>query len=116
MHHPSSLLNLSRGLAGTLLLATFCAQLGCVSSAPSDYAERSSLVVVEVEGEVQMSWMSQPGRSYTILYSDSAEAAPEQWKPLPGYTEIPGNGENMTARDRHPARVERKYRLRSTVK
>jgi hypothetical protein len=116
MRSPPSFAKLKRAIIGGILLAIICSQDGCVSTATTDYAERSSLVVVEVEGAVQMSWQSQTGRSYTILYSDTGDESPDQWKPLPGYTEMPGSGGSMSAKDRLPAGVDRKYRLHSTVK
>ncbi len=88
---------------------------GCATTQGSDEleADRTSLVVVEVEGEVQMSWNSSIGRSYTILYSDMPNPRADQWNPLSNHTNMRGTGRTMTARDRLPPNVPRQYRLRS---
>jgi hypothetical protein len=78
--------------------------------------ERTSLVVVEVEGVVSMSWKSFPDRSYTIIYSDRADVSADQWRPLPGYSNMPGTEGTMTAEDRIERGASRHYRLRSVPK
>lgn len=76
---------------------------------------RSSLVVVKVEGRVEMSWNSTEGHSYTVLYSDRRDAPINEWKALPGYIDLKGSGGTMTARDRIPKGTIRNYRLRTAV-
>lgn len=97
------------------IVALFCIA-GCATTQSVDELEagRTSLVVVEVEGEVQMSWSSSVGRSYTILYADSANPRADEWSPLPNHTNLRGTGRTMTARDRLPPNVPRQYRLRSS--
>lgn len=97
-----------------LLLVTACVGCSTIDSSRMD-TERTSLVVVEVEGRVQMSWSSIEGRSYTIIYSDNANTPVNQWRPLPGYVDIPGTGGQMTATDNIPKGATRHYRLRTAV-
>jgi len=100
-------------LALPLLLLTLA---GCATmSEPRIHDDRSSLVVVEVDGRVDMSWNSKKGRSYTVLYSDRKNAPINEWRALPGYIDIKGSGGTMTARDLVPKGINRNYRLRTAV-
>ncbi len=100
-----------------LWLAMLVLLMGCATNRSSNVIEqdRTSLVVVEVEGNVQMSWNSSTNRSYTILYTDSSQPRVDHWTPLAGYVNLRGTGRTMTAQDRLPPGVNRQYRLRSSA-
>jgi len=78
--------------------------------------ERASLIVVRSGTDVKMSWNSQPGRSYTILYSTRRDARGNEWLPLKGYVNMRGTGGTMRASQQVPIGEEYFYRLRSTDK
>lgn len=88
---------------------------GCVteiveSSAP---ITRTKLVVTRSLYGALISWPSEQGVFYTILYS-SSRSSKANWKPLPGYMNILGTGASMQITDPAPSVRKRYYRLHKT--
>ena len=84
---------------------------GCTSTRVGPQSEiRSTLVVAKAGDSVKLNWESKPGLLYTVVYSASL-GANARWEPLPGYENMPGTGELMSAEDNSPGSETRYYRL-----
>ncbi len=72
---------------------------------------RRALFVCVVEDQVTLSWKTEPGSVYTIMYTDkpSGEA---KWAPLPGYIQMPGTGKTETAKFKVDPARPRRFNLR----
>jgi hypothetical protein len=72
---------------------------------------RRALFVCVVEDQVTLSWKTEPGSVYTIMYTDkpSGEA---KWAPLPGYVQVPGTGKTETAKFKIDPARPRRFNLR----
>lgn len=70
-----------------------------------------ALFVCVVQDEVTLSWDSERGRLYTILYTDkpSGDAI---WSPLPGYVRMPGTGRTETLKFKVDPIRPRRFNLR----
>jgi len=70
-----------------------------------------ALIVCVVQDEVTLTWNSERGRLYTILYTDkpSGDAI---WSPLPGYVRMPGTGRTETLKFRVDPIRPRRFNLR----
>ncbi|MCX7818959.1 MAG: hypothetical protein N2652_07125 [Kiritimatiellae bacterium] len=70
-----------------------------------------ALFVCVVQDEVTLSWHSERGRLYTILYTDkpSGDAI---WSPLPGYVRMPGTGRTETLKFKVDPLRPRRFNLR----
>ena len=56
-----------------------------------------------------LSWVSEVGKTYTVLHSPSLTEP--DWKPLPGFANIAGTGENLRVPDMAPKDEVRFYRV-----
>lgn len=72
---------------------------------------KRALFVCIVEDEVTLSWKSEKGSFYTILYTDkpSGEAT---WAPLPGYVQMPGTDKTETLKLKTDPARPRRFNLR----
>lgn len=71
------------------------------------------LFVTRSGEDVTLSWDSDPGMAYTVLYNHT-RSAKSPWKVLPGFDLIRGTGRTLTYSDRVPAQETRYYRLQTT--
>ena len=103
------------GLAGALALAAAVA--GC-RTVPSSQPEEnivvprsSEAVVITVVGnETTLTWPTQPGYAYSVVYRDSLNAP---WQTLAGQGDIAGTGGTMTLRiPTPPGSPNRRYNVR----
>lgn len=87
-----------------LLIGTGCqTRRAAVRAAPVKFA------AYRVGDEFVLSWPSEGGEVYTIMYSESL--MPADWQPLEGYANMPGTGLPMEVRDELPTQEVRYYRL-----
>lgn len=86
--------------------------VGCVTVTDLDTkAERHApLMVARSGGYALLSWDSEMGSSYTVLYTDGPRQLAE-WRPLPGAGQIRGTGREIRLEDRLPTNQPRHYRL-----
>ena len=56
-----------------------------------------------------LSWVSEAGKTYTVLYSSSLTEP--DWKPLPGFINMAGTGENLRVPDMAPKDEMRFYKV-----
>lgn len=70
------------------------------------------LFVTRSGDEVTLSWQSEPGMNYTVLFNNTRSAR-SPWRVLPGGESIRGNGRMIYIADRVPLREERYYRLQT---
>ncbi len=68
------------------------------------------LMVSRGSDETVLSWNSQRGVRYVLLYADS-RASGTRWQPLPNAASVLGNGSVLTVRDVIPNSRARYYRL-----
>lgn len=81
----------------------------CTSPSSSTYERHAPPLVVARAGDLAvLSWQSQAGNLYTVLFSDSM---PAQWQPLVGASRIRGNGREFRIEDQVPYGSSRQYRL-----
>lgn len=97
-----------RSLIPLLGLAVLLAG-GCTTSIESD-REPPKLVVARGADDVQLTWNSVKGQTYTVLFTDDA-ANSARWQILPGFSGIRGTGRPLFARDRVSSTVSRRYKL-----
>lgn len=71
------------------------------------------LFVTRSGEDVTLSWDSDPGMAYTVLYNHT-RSAKSPWKVLPGFDLIRGTGRTLTYTDRVPAQETRYYRLQTS--
>lgn len=50
-----------------------------------------ALSIAQAGDKVFLSWKSEPGKLYTIMYTDQ-QSEKAVWQPLPGYERMPGTG------------------------
>ncbi len=70
-----------------------------------------ALFVCVVEDKVTLSWNSEKGYLYTILYTDKPQGD-AVWLPLPGYVRMPGTGRTETLVFRIDPARPRRFNLR----
>jgi hypothetical protein len=103
-----------RALFPVLLLAGLAA--GCQSMRVREIEKpvaEATLMVARGADEATVSWQSQRGLRYAVLFSESRGAG-ARWQHLPGASGIPGTGATLTIRDAVPAGTPRFYRLEFT--
>ncbi len=71
------------------------------------------LFVTRSGENVTLSWETEPGMAYTVLFNHT-RSAKSPWKVLPGFDLIRGTGRTVTYTDRVPAQETRYYRLHTT--
>ncbi len=112
-----------RRLRRAAALGTLIAGVGAVSAAVDDQesagkrnpswlpSRERALIVCVVQDEVTLTWHSERGRLYTILYTDkpSGDAI---WSPLPGFVRMPGTGRTETLKFRMDPLRPRRFNLR----
>ncbi|HRZ11130.1 MAG TPA: hypothetical protein P5567_01600 [Kiritimatiellia bacterium] len=82
---------------------------GCVSEPPRETpADELTYTAVRTEERVLLSWESQPGEKYTILYSENRRPP---WQPLPNAINLVGTGRTITVEDRVTGGRNRYYRV-----
>lgn len=101
----------------------FAAVLACAAavSVPAQGAEekkpsvlpdpRRGLFVCTVENRVTLSWKSEKGFLYTIVYTDKP-SGDARWAPLPGYVQMPGTGQTETLKFETSPAQPRRFNLR----
>ncbi len=70
-----------------------------------------ALFVCVVEDQVTLSWKSEKGYLYTIIYTDKP-SGDAHWQPLPGYIRMPGTGRTETLQFRVDPTRPRRFNLR----
>ena len=93
------------------LLPLLSAQAGPEKGHPSwlPSADRA-LFIASAGEETTLSWKSEQGKVYTILYTDKSEGK-AVWQPLPGYEKMPGTGRTETIKLKTDPAVPRRYNL-----
>jgi hypothetical protein len=102
--------NLASVFLGALVLVV-CG--GCVHQKIVGEGEpigKTTLTVTRSGESVQLSWKSDTGKTYDILYSENLVGKTE-WKVLPGAGKIRGTGDAITFTDSIANDVSRYYRL-----
>lgn len=97
-----------------LLIAV--ASFGCATQRVTmeDLKVNETRLFVTRSGEnVTLSWESQAGMAYTVLYNHTRSAG-SPWKVLPGFDLVRGTGRTLTYQDRVPMQETRYYRLQTT--
>lgn len=103
-----------RAILFGFLLAVFTSGCATQRVTMEDLKVNETRLFVTRSGEnVTLSWESQAGMSYTILYNHTRSAT-SPWKVLPGFDSIRGTGRTLTYQDRVPAQETRFYRLQTT--
>lgn len=72
---------------------------------------RRGLFVCTVENRVTLSWKSEKGFLYTIMYTDKP-TGDARWSPLPGYVQMPGTGQTETLKFETDPAQPRRFNLR----
>jgi hypothetical protein len=91
--------------------AVFCLAVGCAHRQPvAPFISRTALTVAQVGGSVTLSWPSQKGKTYKVLYSDTVGG--QNWQVLPGSESLAGTGDFMSVTDEVAEGTSRFYRLR----
>ena len=75
--------------------------------------QRAPLIVARSGDWALLSWQSELGEEYTILYTDGSRHQAD-WQPLEGARGIRGTGREMRVQDQMPRNVTRHYRLMIT--
>lgn len=101
--------NLATAFLGALVLV-FC---GCVHQeivGRGGLKSETTLTVTRSGDFVQLSWKSDAGKIYDVLYAEKLGGKTE-WKVLPGAGNIRGTGELVTFTDSISSGINRYYRL-----
>ena len=101
--------SLARVLLGALILA-FC---GCVHQeivGKGKAGSETTLTVTRSGESVQLSWRSETGKIYDVLYAEKLTGRTE-WKVLPGAGNIRGTGDTIMFADSIASGMNRYYRL-----
>ena len=69
-----------------------------------------ALMIASAGDSVTLSWKSQVGRLYTIMYTDQSEGQ-ARWFPLPGYIQMPGTGRTEELKFKADPVRPRRYNL-----
>jgi hypothetical protein len=89
--------------------------IGCqtesIRKKPVDLPVSPKMSSAYVGGVMTISWKSEPGRVYTIYYTDAPRGARPDWKPLPHAKKLPGNGRTLTVTDESAPNIQRRYLL-----
>lgn len=72
---------------------------------------RRALFVCVVEDEITLSWKSEKGSVYTLMYTDKPTGE-AKWAPLPGYVQMPGTGKTETVKFKTDPARPRRFNLR----
>lgn len=72
---------------------------------------RRGLFVCTVENRVTLSWKSEKGFLYTIMYTDKP-SGDARWAPLPGHVRMPGTGQTETLKFETDPTQPRRFNLR----
>ncbi|MBM4153505.1 MAG: hypothetical protein FJ221_00540 [Lentisphaerae bacterium] len=72
---------------------------------------KRALIVCVVEDQVTLSWKSEKGSVYTILYTDTPTGE-AKWAPLPGYVQMPGTDKTETLKFKTDPARPRRFNLR----
>jgi len=95
-----------------VVAAVCCLGVGCAHRQPvmKPFISRTALTVAQVGGSVTLSWPSEKGKTYKILYSDTMSG--QNWQVLPGAGNLAGTGDFMSVTDEVRDGASRFYRLR----
>lgn len=69
-----------------------------------------ALIVASAGDSVTLSWKSQTGHLYTIMYTDKPQGE-ARWQPLPGYERMPGTGRTETLKFKVDPAAPRRFNL-----
>lgn len=109
---------ISRNLASAFLVALVLMFCGCVHQeiVGDGRARSATTLTVTRSGEfVELSWKSETGKIYDVLYADKLGGNTE-WKVLPGAGNIRGTGETIAFTDTISTGMNRYYRLNIALK
>ena len=104
---------ISRNLASAFLGALVLVFCGCVHQeivGKGGPRSETTLTVTRSGESVQLSWKSEPGKIYDVLYAEKLGGKTE-WKVLSGAGNIRGTGETISFSDSIVNGVNRYYRL-----
>jgi len=84
-------------------------QAGCVTQSEVQNTHRPALITTQnSEGDVTISFKSEPGYTYSILYLDYNHQ--DKWRTLPNAQNIRGTGETIYIKDKvDPSLPHRRY-------
>jgi hypothetical protein len=105
--------NVINAFLGALILV-FC---GCVHQeivGKGGPRSETTLTVTRSGESVQLSWKSDAGKMYDVLYAEKL-AGKTEWKVLTGAGNIRGTGETLTFTDSIASGANRYYRLNITL-
>lgn len=92
-------------------LGLLAGMAGCVRVEQKRPIEgQTTLLVARAGDAVELSWKTEPGKTYMLLYSEDL-GAKGQWRPVPGAEAVRGTGEKFSFKDTVPAAEKRYYRL-----
>jgi hypothetical protein len=106
-----------KSLAGILLVSLILAFCGCVHQeilGKGGARSETTLTVTRSGESVELSWKSEPGKIYDVLYAEKLGGRTE-WKVLPGATNIRGTGDTISHSDSIVNGMNRYYRLNITM-
>ena len=106
-----------RKLASAFLGALVLVFCGCVHQeivGKGGARSETTLTVTRSGESVQLSWKSEAGKFYDVLYADKLGGRTE-WKVMPGAGKIRGTGETITFSDSIENGMNRYYRLNITM-
>lgn len=83
---------------------------GCVSQQVSKQPKETVLIVAGAGDVVTLQWKTEPGSTYTVLYTDKLGGVPD-WNVLPNGQNLLGTGQMITMQDGAPDARRRYYRL-----
>ena len=87
------------------------ANSACIRRYHQDYGHRVDLSIVRKTYATSVTWNSDKGQVYTVMYLDKKAAGGAPWTYHPKAINIMGTGGPMTFTDDHPAGTFRRYRL-----
>ncbi len=107
-------LHSARALSVPVLVVTLLL-VGCATPAgdpvrAGDEGRHAPLIVARSGDTATLSWQSEAGELYTVIYADGRRTGVE-WRPLEGAERIRGDGGEIRLRDQMPPGMIRYYRL-----
>lgn len=103
-------INSVRHIVVGLLLGSLAAACTTTTAEHTEEGRHAPLIVARSGDVATLSWQTQVGELYTILYADGRRVGVD-WRPLPGVYRVPGNGQEMRMQDQMTRGVVRYYRL-----
>ena len=104
-----SLARLMRWMAALAALAGTLTVTGCVSTKIEPETE-ATFFVTRAGDTVTLSWVSEPDKTYTLLYTSNRNGG-TPWQVVNGGAGIRGNGDQITFVEKVPPDEQRYYRV-----